>query len=537
MNNIRHKLSGMALIAGLISTIFLTSCDEGFEEMNVNPNAYTEPSIGPLFTTSLIRTVGTGTSDRNRVNIKHVSGAMQYHATLQNFWYGEKGIVNSQAGNFFETVYNTHLRNLAVVIDETNGKPDLINQNAMAKIWWIYAIHRCTDAYGDIPYKDAVQGSIKGIYKPKYDKQSDIYPWMLQDLEAAINQLDAAKPGFGAQDVIYGGSVAKWKTFGYSLMLRLGMRLTKVDPVMSKTYVQKAIAGGVMKSNDDLAKLVHTSTAGNTWNWDSYELKRESLPESSKGLGLVKMGKPFIDLLKAYNDPRLPIYATLWEGNINSKQLQVISQTTLPELQKGLPNGYDAGTIGTVIPGWSNSMLTSYSEMNTATVANYSAPSIVFSYSEVEFLLAEAALLGWETQLTPEVHYQKAIRANMESSLLFPNSTLAPMTITSAEITDYLAAQPLTGTNAEKFKQIHTQFYLAHYMYMDFFEAWSNWRRTGYPDILTPINYVLNSTGGATIRRLLYSYEEKALNTANYDEAVARQGPDTFMTRVWWDKP
>ena len=111
------------------------------------------------------------------------------------------------------------------------------------------------------------------------------------------------------------------------------------------------------------------------------------------------------------------------------------------------------------------------------------------------------------------------------------------MEITSTEITNYLAANPLTGTNAEKFKQIHFQFYLAHYMYLDFFEAWSNWRRTGYPDILTPINYITNSTGGAAIRRLLYSYDEKALNTANYEEAVARQGPDTFTTRVWWDKP
>jgi hypothetical protein len=536
MNNIRHKLSATALKVGVIAAIFLTACDKGFEELNVNPNAYTEPSLAPLFTTSIIRTVGTGTSDRNRVNIKHLSGAMQYHATLQNFWYGEKGIINAQSGNFFETVYNTHLKNLAIVIDETNGKDDMVNQNAIAKIWWIYAIHRVTDAYGDVPYKDAVQGSIKGIYKPKYDKQSDIYPWMLADLEAAINQLDPAKASFGAPDVIYSGSVAKWKTFGYSLMLRLGMRLTKVAPDLAKTWVQKAIAGGVMQSNADLAKLAHTTTSGNTWNWDASELKRESLPESGKGLGLVKMGKPFIDLLIANNDPRLPFYATLWEGNILSKQLQVITQTTLPGLQKGLQNGYDAGTIGTVIPGWSNSMLASYSEMNTATIANLSTPSIILSYSEVEFLLAEATVLGWDTKATAEVHYKNAIRANMESAALYPNSNLAPMEITATEIIDYLAAHPLTGTNTEKLNLIYTQFYLAHYMYLDFFEAWSTWRRTGYPNILTPINYVLNSTGGATIRRLIYSYDEKALNAQNYDAAVAGQGPDTFMTRVWWDK-
>lgn len=536
MKYIKNKFLSIALVTGVLTVILFTACDKGFEEMNVNPNAYTEPSLAPLFTTSIIRTVGTGTADRNRVNIKFLSGAMQYHATLQNFWYGEKGIVNSQSGNFFETVYSTHLRNLSIVIDKTNGKDDLVNQNAIAKIWWIYAIHRVTDAYGDVPYKEAVQGSISGLYKPVYDKQSDIYPLMLQDLEAAIAKLDPAKASFGAPDVIYGGNVAKWKTFGYSLMLRLGMRLTKVDPALAETWVKKAIAGGVMQSNADLAKLTHASTSGNTWNWDASELKRESLPESGKGLGLVKMGKPFIDLLILNNDPRLSFYATLWEGNILSKQIQVISQTTLPALQKGLPNGYDAGTIGTVIPGWSNSMLTSYSEMNTATIANLSTPSIILSYSEVEFLLAEAAMRGWETTVTPEIHYQKAIRANMESTTLFPFSNIAPMEITATEINDYLAGHTLAGTFNDKMNQIHSQFYLAHYMYLDFFEAWSNWRRTGYPDILTPINYVLNSTGGATIRRLMYSFDEKALNVVNYEAAVANQGPDTYMTRVWWDK-
>ena len=179
-------------------------------------------------------------------------------------------------------------------------------------------------------------------------------------------------------------------------------------------------------------------------------------------------------------------------------------------------------------------MLTTYSEPNTATIANYSSPSIIFSYSEVEFLLAEAALRGWGPG-TPEEHYKNAIRANMESSSLFPNSNLAPMEITQSEISDYLAAHPLTGSDAEMMKQIYTQFYLAHYMYLDFFEAWSTWRRTGIPD-LAPITYSLNTTGGLPIRRLMYSFDEKALNTANVEAAIAAQGPDTYTTRVWWDK-
>ena len=125
--------------------------------------------------------------------------------------------------------------------------------------------------------------------------------------------------------------------------------------------------------------------------------------------------------------------------------------------------------------------------MNTATIAALTTPSIILSYSEAEFLLAEAALRDWESSASAEEHY-------------------------------------------------HTQFYLAHYMYLDFFEAWSGWRRTGYPDFLTPINYVLNSTGSSTIRRLIYSYDKKALNKSNYEAAVANQRPDKYMTRVWWNK-
>ncbi|MEH6681096.1 MAG: SusD/RagB family nutrient-binding outer membrane lipoprotein [Sediminicola sp.] len=521
----------MAIFCGIF--LVISSCDEGFEEMNQDPNAYLEADIETLFTTSIIRTVGTGTEDRNRTNIKYLSGAMQYHATLQDFWYGEKGIVNSQTGNFFETAYESHLRNLVEILAATEGNPELINQNAIAKIWRVYTLHRVTDAYGDIPYQEGGLGATEGIFKPLYDKQSDIYPWMLEDLEGAIDQMDPAAGSFGSADVIYGGNLDGWRTFAYSLMLRLGMRLTKVDIDLSQEWVQKAIAGGVMQGNGDIALLEHSPGHGNTWNWDAFELKRESLPEGNQGTGLVKMAQTFMDILQEKDDPRIPFYATLWEGNINSRQNQVIAETTLPELQQGLPNGYDQGTIDEVIPNWSSQLLTEYSEPNTATIANLSTPSIILSYSEVEFLLAEAALRGWASG-TPQEHYDAAIRANMESTSLFPNNDIEPMAISTAEIDQYVAENVLSGSVEEQMEQIHTQFYLAHYMYLDFFEAWSNWRRTGVPE-LAPITYPLNTTGGEPIRRLMYSFEEKALNTQNVEAAITRQGADTYSTRVWWD--
>ena len=54
--------------------------------------------------------------------------------------------------------------------------------------------------------------------------------------------------GFSTCDFIYDGDVAKWKKWGYSIMLRLAMRVSNVDPAMAATYVTKAVAGGVFKA-------------------------------------------------------------------------------------------------------------------------------------------------------------------------------------------------------------------------------------------------------------------------------------------------
>jgi len=523
----------------LMAGSLLVSCDKGFQEMNTNPNAYTDPVVGNLFTFSQVRAAGVGTADRNRVSIKYFAGTMQYMASLSTNWSGDKNFENGQFGDLFENIYSIHLKELVQMLAITKDKPDMINHYAIGSIWRVYVLHRATDIYGDVPYSEAGLGFINGTFKPKYDKQSEIYPKMLSELQTAIGQMDAAKPGFGSADIIYAGNVAKWKTFAYSLMLRLGMRMSNVDAVKSKEWVQKAIAGGVMKSNSDIAKVNHAPGNTNTENRDAAELKRESFPESNQGKGPVKLGKTLIDLLVNFNDPRLPFYATLWEGNILANQAAKLPTTTNPALQKGLPNGYDAASIKQQIPNWSSAMLADYSEPNTGTIASLSAPSVIMSYSEVEFLLAEASLRGWDASPAND-HYNAAITASMKSTAIFPSPVLFPggsnFAISQTAIDNYLAAHPLTGADFDlKMEQLHTQFYLAHFMYYDNFEAFSNQRRTGYPKLIPP-NYPGNFTGGKMLVRLRYPISEASLNKANYDAAVANQGPDLYTTPVWWDK-
>lgn len=516
-------------IAIAISSLLLVSCDKGFKNMNVNPNSYNTSVIGSLFSYNIIKTAGSDDDNTLYPNDKLAGAMMQYFASLNPYqWTGDKYLPKTgYSDGLFNAVFNVELKENEQILALTKSDPSLINEYAIARIWHVYIFHRVTDMYGDVPYFQAGQGYTNGIYKPKYDRQSDIYPAMLSLLDSAANDLDPSKASFGSADYLYNGDPTEWKRFAYSLMLRLGMRLTKVDPANAAVWVKKAIAGGVMQSNADMAKLNHTDGSELNFYWDGEELRGgEGVPPSAKGLGYGKMGQTFVNYLKNTNDPRLPFYITLWPGNADPSQLPT---STLPSVQKGLPNGYDYTSIKTLIPGWTDDLLATYSEINLNTVASNSTPSIFQSYAEVEFYLAEAALRGWGPG-DAKTHYENAVTASMQVETLYPGGSSIP----SSAISAYLSAHPYTGgTMDQQMQQIHTQLWVS--LFMNNMEVYANWRRTGYP-VLVPVNYPGNATGGTIPRRLPYPQSEATLNTDNYKAAVQAQGPDLFTTRVWWDK-
>jgi hypothetical protein len=84
---------------------------------------------------------------------------------------------------------------------------------------------------------------------------------------------------------------------------------------------------------------------------------------------------------------------------------------------------------------------------------------------------------------------------------------------------------------ATAIEQIANQRYV--HLFMHGYEAWSEWRRTGYPDNLIAPN------GKAIPTRLGYPDNEAFNNAENYNEALQRQfaGQNTQYGKVWWDKP
>ena len=153
-------------------------------------------------------------------------------------------------------------------------------------------------------------------------------------------------------------------------------------------------------------------------------------------------------------------------------------------------------------------------------------PMFFMTYAEVELLKAEAAVRGWHSG-NAATHYENGVRAAMEYlSMYDPNAA-----IDGASIDAYLTANPYNA--ATGMQQINEQIWAA--VLLNEYEAFANWRRTGYPQF-TPVNYPGNVTGGTIPRRLRYREAEAVANPENYSAAVSQQGPDEFTTRVWWDR-
>jgi hypothetical protein len=373
--------------------------------------------------------------------------------------------------------------------------------------------------YGDIPYLQAGKGYLESATHPKYDRQQDIYADMLKELEDAAQKLNAASPNtLGSADIIYKGDVVKWKRFAYSEMVRLAMRMSKVDPTNAKAWVIKAVAGGVMETNADNALIQHeakdrsTVTNGNAWVLAGVD------PNATR------LSHTLVNFLKTNNDPRLKFIGTV----SSNPAVATDKGNNDPAIQLGQPNGYDLGGASTNItnaPNWPGNQ-NLYSIVNRNTFARYDAPTFLLTHGETQLLLAEAAERGWITGSAATFY-----NAGVKASMLQLNQTGA--TLADSEADTYLAARPYSA--ATGLKQINEQYWVV--TFMDEYEAWANWRRSGYPQ-LTPVNYFGNATGGTIPRRFTYPLNEAAVNPDNYSAAIANlNNGDKMTSRVWWDKP
>jgi hypothetical protein len=234
--------------------------------------------------------------------------------------------------------------------------------------------------------------------------------------------------------------------------------------------------------------------------------------------------------MKNEDDPRLMIIS----GGTGDSQ-DAGTWDTDPASQRGLPNGYDSETIipkaisDGVITNADDFSVNLYSFLNPK-LYNYDDPTFYITHGEVSLALAEAKLNGWNVgSETAEELFEAGVKSAINNWVNYD----ASFTVDSGDIDDYLAGLDFAGASAaDQERMIGEQYWAA--TYFNHYESYANWRRTGFP-VLTPTNYSGNVTNGQIPRRLRYPEAERGGNPENYAAAVSAQGPDEFMTKLWWD--
>ena len=532
------------LYTGMAVFILQTGCTKKFEEINTDPTQSSPANFDAnYFLSSSQDSYREGISGYNgpilfqsgwvQLFASTTSGAANYYTNM------DKYAPSGNTSNYAERSWSTNFRSAGLaneIIKNLSSDPDKVNVVSAATVMKVLSLHYVTDLYGDIPYSQALQGA-EGVTQPVYDNQQAVYTAMFTELDAALSKFDATKAKPTADLFPYAGDVAKWKKFGYSLMLRMAMRLTKADAALAKTWAEKAFAGGTFAGVADDAFIKGDNANG-------YSNANARALITAADYYQVRWSKTLIDFLKAKNDPRVSAIAEVPQAGLAANQNNALAGDNTFANQLGLPNGWDLNGGATDIsnsPGYPGGTgagadltpIGKYSRPRTSVYTDFNAPIFIITYAETELLLAEAAARGWSVGASAATHYANGLSAALQSlTWLSANAVISPATANA-----FAAANPLdVSSTAASLKMINEQYWATTGVLMNYVEAWNNWKRSGYP-VLTPVNYVGNFSNGNIPRRQPYPSSEAANNGANYAAAVAGlAGGDKWESKIWWDK-
>lgn len=516
-----------------ISAVFLfAACTKDFVEVNTNPYAITAVDPALLFAGAQRSHIGTWNAEHIIVQqfvVPYNTGAnagFSFYVDIDGNstpkW--DQSYANGNNGN------SPPVKNLIQALNLLGPNTTRVNLRSMIRIWKAQVFMGLVDAYGDVPYSEAGKAVSDALFNPKYDDDATIYADLYTEIKAAIAALN---PGadYVSADLFYGANasastktttaaaqVDKWKKLGNSLLLRLGMRYSKLNPAKAQSIVAEAFAGGVMASNADNAYVKNDGTLYT--QADNLVLRNFSQFNYA--------AEPFVNQLKLTNDPRGKfILANFTDpGNVAAQS----NPDVVLANQFGVPIGKTDAQLA-VLPyrGLRGAGL-NYSQINVWIVASPAAPEFWVTYAQTSLLLAEAAKKGWVpgSDAQAKIYYENGIAADMATYSLYPGTT----PVTAGEITAYINDPAVLYNAADALKLINTQYWVVNIR--NGTEAYANFRRSGFPDLIpNPVPGVLGSSGFA--RRLSYPDVEASANTANYQAASTAIGGDKLTSRVFWD--
>ncbi len=468
----------------IICCLVSFSCTKNFEEINTDPNRIDKISPGTLLNPIIYEMASFNTIRADDWTF----GIMQVMIPFPSAAGGvHRYDISESAGN---STWNTsyrwlinikEMRNAAVAQQDPNYEAVAMVLNA-----WVYS--NLTDAFGDVPMDEAVRGD-EGLFRPRFNKQQEIYTKILADLDSANSKFVTNRAMSFGTDILYNNNVTNWKRFCNSLRLRLLLRVSKRTEMDSWNKMAEMINNPtkypVFTKNDEAAILKITGTVPNVSPWGraiDFTTFRAS-------------AEFFVDSLNALNDPR----RAKWMS-----QARAMDGTTNIGY-KGIPAGY-AG----------NESQFQFLPSNFL-VALATAPmtSVIMSYAEVEFIKAELAQRG-VIAADAQAAYEKGVKAAIEQW---------GATMPADYFTNPSAAYD--GT----LERIMLQKYYA--LFFNDYQQWFEYRRTGLP-VLPTNDGMLNNK--VTPVRFRYPVPVQISNGENYDEAVESMGGDNINIKVWWEK-
>lgn len=477
------KIKNTLLIFGVCASVFM-GCSKAindFGDLNNNPNATTIPITSALLT-NVLANVDQNVWDNGAMN-SVVGLYCQYISETQ---YTDNSRYAQPAFNW-DALYAGDLYDLQNIIN-VNSDPATKavaaqfgsnnNQIAIARILKALYFMTLTDAYGDIPYFEA----LKGKSTIAYDKQELIYPDLIKELKEASAQFDGGATVQG--DIMYNGNTTKWKKFANSIIATLALRMSKANPNLGKVEFAAAIAAGVIDNNSDNAAIVYPGGNYNNPVYRYYVITQRFD---------FAVSKTITDNLSGKNDPRINTFGSN-------------------------PKGFPYGLTRNDALAWQTSNPTfAFLYAYTNTPATF--PSYLMTAGQVYLARAEAAKLGWTSEVAATM-YNNGITAEMNR-----------WGITNATaIANYLA-QPdiaLTGLASDA-QKIGEQRWLSYFPNGN--QGWAEWRRTGFP-VLAPAP----SSSNPIPRRVPYGPNEPLYNGVNYAKAAANYNANSMNAKIWWDK-
>lgn len=463
----------MKRIAFLFLTLISFASCKKYLDVNVTPN---NPTSVPPSIILPVTTVGMAFANSNDLNratsalVQHIAGVANQTAaydvynldgSFDNQWNGE--------------IYGNTLNDLQILIDQHSQTSPAYSGIAKLEMAYVYSV--ATDIWGEVPYSQAAQG-LK-YPAPRFDKQEDIYQG---NTTLGITSLfDLVKSGLadlaktpnlltpGTDDLIYKGDLTKWARMGNTLLLKFAIQISNKNPALATSTIASVITGNnYINSNTLDFEVPFGSTVGSQnaiYNFNNVNRTGDQM-----------LSQRLLNLSKSLNDTvRLAKYFTK---------------------PTGLFVAFDNGSTATV------PVLATRSKYNTYLVGTGGeAPIRLLTYSQVQFILAEASLvLG--TAGTANTYYQAGITANMQK-----------IGMTAAEITQYFTDNPtvvnLSGTVEQQRQQIITQKYIS--WIGNGIEAYNDYRRTGYP-VLALVNNAAGDNPNVIPTRFPYTQTELSSN-------------------------